>query len=176
MKQQDQSPQTSSGATGKAAGSVFLADEAATEAFGQRLGLAVRDLPQRSGPAAKIYLSGDLGAGKTTLARGLMRAMGHQGAVKSPTYTLVEPYEQADGSIYHFDLYRMFDPEELEFLGVWDYFEAGRLCLVEWPEKGAGVLPPPDLQIELLGEAQGRRISWRSVSPLGLEIAGRLQE
>ena len=142
--------------------------------YGEKIAVAGVDLEVR--PGICFGLLGPNGAGKTTLARGLMRAMGHQGAVKSPTYTLVEPYEQADGSIYHFDLYRMFDPEELEFLGVWDYFEAGRLCLVEWPEKGAGVLPPPDLQIELLGEAQGRRISWRSVSPLGLEIAGRLQE
>lgn len=135
---------------------VDLPDEAATLALGASLARRLTD------GGACVYLEGDLGVGKTTLVRGLLRGLGHEGAVKSPTYTIVEPYELGGVHIYHFDLYRLGDPEELELIGVRDYFSSDSLCLLEWPERGAGVVPSPDLTITLAVNGRGRKatLDW----------------
>jgi len=146
---------------------IFLPDETATVAFG-------RSLAEATGGRGLITLSGNLGTGKTTLSRGLIQAFGHQGAVKSPTYTLVEPYDLGDIRIFHFDLYRMEDPEELEFLGFRDYLNEDCLILVEWPERAAGFLPPVDLAIALAIKDKGRTAFWRANTPRGEAIRERL--
>jgi tRNA threonylcarbamoyladenosine biosynthesis protein TsaE len=166
----------------------FLADEAQTLDFGKQLALATMaqttagratiSQPERYAVAksfgAVIYLTGDLGAGKTTLARGFIQGYGHTGPVKSPTYTLVEPYEFEHGNVYHFDLYRLADPEEVDFLGVDDYFEEGNVCLFEWPLKGSGRIPAADLFIELSDSGTGRALNCRIQSEKGTKIAARL--
>jgi tRNA threonylcarbamoyladenosine biosynthesis protein TsaE len=139
------------------------ADEDAMVRFGESLGRAC-------GGRGVIFLEGDLGMGKTTLCRGVLRAYGHRGAVKSPTYTLVEPYDLGGRRLYHFDLYRLADPEELEYLGIRDYFEDDELCLIEWPQRGAGWLPVPDLQLSVSIEGQGRRLECHAMTPRGSQI------
>ncbi len=114
-----------------------------------------------------VFLHGQLGAGKTTLVRGILRAAGHKGAVKSPTYTLVEEYDIASKKIFHFDLYRLEDPEELEMIGIRDYFEEDCLLFIEWPERGQDFLPEADFMLSLSIQAQGRilRLSKMAESP-----------
>lgn len=132
----------------------FLPDEAATEVLGY--GLAARlDAPFR------LHLEGELGAGKSSLARAIIRALGHSGLVPSPTYTLVEPYEDCRPPVFHMDLYRLADPEELEFLGIRELDSEPAVWLVEWPERGAGVLPPAQLKVQLSREGDGRRAVLR---------------
>jgi tRNA threonylcarbamoyladenosine biosynthesis protein TsaE len=131
-------------------------------------------IAQHSESHTVIHLKGDLGMGKTTLSRGIVQAMGHQGSVKSPTYTLVEPYEFEEGTVYHFDLYRLADPEELEFMGIRDYFSDYRLMLIEWPEKGEGLLPPPDIQITMMQKNLGRKLCWDVFTKKGERLAHHL--
>lgn len=140
-----------------------IPDEDAMVALGRRLAELC--------PIGVIFLEGDLGMGKTTLCRGILQGFGHQGAVKSPTYTLVEPYELADRQVYHFDLYRLSDPEELEYLGIRDYFDHQSLCLVEWPERGRGILPVPDLIVHLTLEGLGRQAEFEARSEIGQKVA-----
>lgn len=135
----------------------FLKDEQHTIELGQQLG-------QLCAGHGLIFLEGDLGAGKTTLSRGILRGLGHTGAVKSPTFTIVEPYKISQINAYHFDLYRLSDPDELEFLGIRDYLADDSLCLIEWPQRGEGVLPKPDLHIKLRNWQQGRQIELTALS------------
>ncbi|WP_415763793.1 tRNA (adenosine(37)-N6)-threonylcarbamoyltransferase complex ATPase subunit type 1 TsaE [Pseudomonas sp. CP4] len=130
---------------------LYLADEQAMSDFGARIARVTQG-------HGLIFLEGNLGMGKTTLSRGIIRGLGHVGAVKSPTFTLVEPYEIGEVRAFHFDLYRLVDPEELEFLGIRDYFEDDALCLIEWPDKGAGFLPKPDLTITIGPQDSGRSL------------------
>jgi tRNA threonylcarbamoyladenosine biosynthesis protein TsaE len=129
---------------------IKLPDAAATEALG-------RALAPGAFPGRVVHLRGDLGAGKTTLTRGLLRGLGHAGRVKSPSYTLVEPYELSSLHFYHFDFYRLKNKEEWEHAGFREYFNAQSLCVVEWPERAAGLLPIPDLEITLLFDGEARR-------------------
>lgn len=146
----------------------FLEGEAATVAAGEQLGAIAE-------PGSVWFLEGDLGAGKTTFCRGFLRAFGYSGAVKSPTYTLVEPYELERGLIYHFDLYRLGDPEELEFMGIRDYFSATSICLIEWPQRGRGILPAPDIRVRIEASGAGRTLQLASTTALGEQMIQRAQ-
>lgn len=121
-----------------------------------------------------VHLSGDLGAGKTTLVRGFLRGRGHAGPVRSPTYTLIEPYELPSGAVYHLDLYRLGDPEELEYLGLRDLLGDDLTLLIEWPERGSGWLPAPDLDIHIGHLDEGRDIRIAACSPRGQAICASL--
>jgi len=157
-----------------------LPDEQATLAAGARMAAAVRGhLADATGAGTDgplmFYLHGDLGAGKTCLSRGLVQSLGHDGPVKSPTYTLVEPYENLHPPVYHFDLYRLSEPAEVEFLGVEDCFSPGRLCLVEWPENGSGALPGPDIDITLTNDMPGRRLRCMATTGTGVALLERMK-
>ena len=150
---------------------LFLEGESDTEQLGRELAKQVA----ASGRGLTVFLEGDLGMGKTTLSRGVMRGLGHEGAVKSPTYTLVEPYEDLRPMAYHFDLYRLGDPEELEYMGIRDYFAGQSLCLIEWPERGKGLLPGADLEIRLEREGDGRSVTLKAGSEQGAALLSQLE-
>ena len=135
-----------------------------TEAFGAQLAQA---RPAGADSFGVIYLSGDLGAGKTTLARGFLRALGVAGAVRSPTYTLVEIYEMGTVTALHLDLYRLSDPAELDNLGVREWAKGGHLWLIEWPERGSDRLPAADLVVKLTAAASGHDIEVTAESAVG---------
>ena len=139
---------------------LHAASEQEQEAWGRRLAAACTG-------ACVIYLVGDLGAGKTTLARGFLRGLGHPGAVKSPTFTLLEPYRIGERACFHLDLYRLSDPGELEYIGLRDLLEGPAVLLVEWPERGIGELPGPDLEIRIRYEEKGRTLDLIPGSAVG---------
>lgn len=141
---------------------LLVHNERQMEQLGQRLA-------QYSPNSCIIYLNGELGSGKTTLARGFLRGMGYNGLVKSPTYTIVEAYHIEHKIVYHFDLYRLTDPEELEYLGIRDYFAQAAIYLIEWAERGQAMLPVADIQINITTDAQCRNISLHSNQILPLE-------
>ncbi|RZA34291.1 MAG: tRNA (adenosine(37)-N6)-threonylcarbamoyltransferase complex ATPase subunit type 1 TsaE [Lysobacteraceae bacterium] len=153
----------------------YLPDESATAALGAALAGALQ-------PGLVIYLHGDLGAGKTALTRALIQAAGHTGTVKSPTYTLSEPYRVRlsgqdggqDVNIIHYDLYRMSSPEEFLDAGFREDFDGKNICIVEWPEKGEPVLPPPDVRVLLDVSGLGRDVELQALSHLGLLCLDRL--
>lgn len=148
---------------------MHLPDEAATRAQGARLAHVIL-------PGLSLYLHGDLGSGKTTLARGLLRGLGYSGRVKSPTYTLVELYTVSRLNLYHFDFYRFRDPKEWRDAGFSEYFNENSVCLVEWPEKAAGLLPVADLEIALVFAGEGRDLSIRAGTESGKACLNRLMQ
>lgn len=146
-----------------------LIGEDAMVAFGAVLGKACHQ------KKVVIFLEGDLGMGKTTLSRGVLQSYGHQYAVKSPTYTLVEPYEFNDAQVFHFDLYRLGDPEELEYMGIRDYFADDKtLCLVEWAEKGEMFLPTADLVVRIKLITAGREVTVSANTATGAGVLSQL--
>jgi tRNA threonylcarbamoyladenosine biosynthesis protein TsaE len=146
---------------------MYLADASDTESLGARLGAALRENAGAAVPEGRIHLCGPLGAGKTTLVRGLARALGIEGPVKSPTYTLLEPYTHGEIKLYHFDLYRLSDGEELEYLGARDVFAECAVVVIEWPERAGDWLPAPDLKMDLRIAGRGREAHLSPASARG---------
>jgi tRNA threonylcarbamoyladenosine biosynthesis protein TsaE len=146
---------------------VFLPDESATLALGAKLGILLRR-------GMYVALHGDLGSGKTTLTRGMLRALGYDGRVKSPTYALVELYSLSRLDFYHFDFYRFVDPHELTDSGLREAFNGEAVCVVEWPERAAGFLPRPDLSLTLSVRGRGREAVLVAESEVGRNCLQRL--
>lgn len=147
---------------------IFLPNEAATQDYAQQFARAIND-------QVVVFLQGPLGAGKTTFCRGILRCLGYVGSVRSPTYTLVESYDCDQFSVFHFDLYRIHDPSELEFIGIRDYLAENAIFLVEWPELGIGWLPEPDITCYFMLEAEGRKLKIVANSLTGEKILKKMQ-
>ena len=151
---------------------VNLEGERKMENFGAQLAAVIGTIDT----PLLILMNGDLGAGKTTISRGILQGLGHQDAVKSPTYNLVEPYQLDLGKIYHFDLYRLIDPEELEHIGFSDYLSEAKLCIIEWPENGGSYIPQPDISIDIGVYQSGRRLTLNSATESGNRCINLLQQ
>lgn len=145
----------------------FLADEAATLHLGQQFSLHLQ-------PGMVVALAGDLGAGKTTFTRGVLRGLGVSERIKSPSYTLLESYECAEFTVFHFDFYRVSRPESLLEIGLEQYFTEQNVCFVEWPELGAGIMPPADVTVTLSLQQSGRQALVQGHSARGLALLGKL--
>jgi tRNA threonylcarbamoyladenosine biosynthesis protein TsaE len=152
--------------------SVSLEGEQNMQDFGAQLATAISKIDT----PLLFLLNGDLGAGKTTISRGILQGLGHQGSVKSPTYTLVEPYELDIGMVYHFDLYRLIDPDELEHIGFSDYLSEAKLCIIEWPENGGSYIPQPDIFIDISVYQSGRHVTLNSATESGNRCINVLQQ
>lgn len=150
---------------------VILEDEQKMVDFGAQLAAVI----QATDAPILILLNGDLGAGKTTISRGILQGLGHSGAVKSPTYTLVEPYELATGKIFHFDLYRLIDPDELEHIGFSDYLSEAKLCIIEWPENGGSYIPMPDITVAISQYELGRQVTLSSNTKSGQQCIEQIR-
>ena len=136
--------------------------------FGKLVGRILLDCrSEKSKKATLLFFEGDLGAGKTTICKGILNACGYDGVVKSPTYNLVETYELASSKCHHFDFYRLGSAEELDYIGIRDYFQSGDICLIEWPDRGKGFLPLPDLCLKISAKRNGRELNIESKNQLG---------
>ena len=153
---------------------IILANEQETILFGKQLAAQCLNYLSNHNSAIVIYLIGDLGAGKTTFSRGFLQQLGHVGNVKSPTYTLVEPYQFDTFCVYHFDLYRLGDPEELEFMGIREYFSSKAICLIEWPMQAKGILPAADIEVHLAYFMLERTVCLQANSDKGQAIINQL--
>jgi tRNA threonylcarbamoyladenosine biosynthesis protein TsaE len=142
-----------------------LNDEAETLACGARFAAQLQ-------AGVVVYMHGNLGAGKTTFVRGMLQGLGYAGKVKSPTYTLVEPYDFFNYTVYHFDLYRFTSEEEWDAAGFRDYFNPQSICVIEWPEKASELLPPADIEIRLTMDGYGRQLQLTSQTNLGMTKLG----
>jgi tRNA threonylcarbamoyladenosine biosynthesis protein TsaE len=150
---------------------ILLEDEQKMQVFGEKIAQVIGQI---NAPLL-ILLNGDLGAGKTTLSRGILNGLGHRGSVKSPTYTLVEPYDLEIGKVFHFDLYRLVDPEELYDIGFNDYLSESQLCMIEWPDKGGSLLPKADISLQINSNGTGRQVILTAQTSLGSQCVNELR-
>jgi len=150
---------------------ILLEDEQKMQVFGEKIAQVIGQI---NAPLL-ILLNGDLGAGKTTLSRGILNGLGHRGSVKSPTYTLVEPYDLEIGKVFHFDLYRLIDPEELYDIGFNDYLTEAQLCMIEWPDKGGSLLPKADISLQINSNGTGRQVILTAQTSLGSQCVNELR-
>ena len=150
---------------------ILLEDEQKMQVFGEKIAQVIGQI---NAPLL-ILLNGDLGAGKTTLSRGILNGLGHRGSVKSPTYTLVEPYDLEVGKVFHFDLYRLVDPEELYDIGFNDYLSESQLCMIEWTDKGGRLLPKADISMQINSNGTGRQVILMAQTSLGSQCVNELR-